>query len=433
MAHMPTQSRMPVDRRTFIHGGAALAGLLATPALARKAQRTDNLGRASLQIFLDQFAKDRGLPGLAASYARGTDDAQFFATGVIAKNSKRAVDPDTLFRIYSMTKPVTGMAAMMLIEDGKLALDQPLSDILPLFGEPRVLIDGTKDLASRPAAGPITIRHLLTHTAGLGYNIVTKGPLLKAYEENGIIAGAISKKNLPGFAPVTPAGSLAIFADRLSTLPLIADPGTRWSYSVSIDLLGRVIEVVSGMAFDAFLKSRIFDPLGMASTTFTVPGPDLPRLTTNYAVTPIGKFPIDPNTDSVFAAPPVFPAGGAGLVSSVRDYDRFLAMLAGQGALGRTRLLKAETAKLAMSNLLPAAVDTTKTMLEGAGFGAGGRITLTGVAGGRSAGTFGWGGAAATTAWVDPVAGIRAAGYAQYMPDSSIPFTREFVKMVYAA
>ncbi|MFM9977554.1 MAG: serine hydrolase domain-containing protein [Sphingomonadaceae bacterium] len=423
-----------LDRRAMLTGGAGLLAFGATPAFARTAlARRDAIGWSELGPFLDRFARDKELPGLAASVARGTDDAMFFNTGTLARGSARRVDPDSLFRIYSMTKPITGIAAMLLIEDGKLGLDQDIGDILPAFKNPRVLIDGTKNLESRPATGPITVRHLLTHTAGLGYTITTKGPLLDAYNAAGLVSGAISRRPIPGLPAVKPAPGLTAFADRLAALPLIADPGAKWSYSASLDLLGRVIEVASGMNLEAFFQSRLFDPLGMTSTAFRVPEASTARLTTNYAVTPLGRIAIDPGNDSVFSDPPAIVLGGAGLVSSPRDFDRFLAMLAGLGAIGRTRIMKAETARLAMSNLLPPGADTSGTFVDGQGFGAGGRVTLVSEPGGRGVGTFGWAGAAATIAWVDPTRGVRAAGYAQYVPDASLGFPVAFAKTVYAS
>jgi CubicO group peptidase (beta-lactamase class C family) len=430
-----------LDRRQLFGGAAGLLALTALPAHAKRAVRVqdplarrNNLGWDKVQAMFDGYVAEKKVPGLVAAVARGTDDASFIVSGTIARDDTRAMDPDSLFRIYSMTKPVTGMAIMMLIEEGKLKLDQNLSDILPNFANPQVLINPDKSLDARPAKSPITIRQLLTHTAGLGYNIVTKGPLRDEYNRLGITPGQVSRKPIPGIKPVVTAPSLTEFADRLAGLPLIADPGTIWSYSVSLDLLGRVIEVVSGMPFDAFLKTRIFEPLGMTSTYFQVPAFEAPRLTTNYGVSPFGKIPIDAGKDSIYLDKPPFPFGGAGLVSSARDYDRFLRMLAGYGAIGRTRIMKTETAKLGMSNLLPAGFDTAKTLLNGQGFGAGGRVTISATDPlAASIGTYGWGGAAATIAWVDPTKGVRASGYAQFMPDGSMPFRTDFGKAVYSS
>jgi CubicO group peptidase (beta-lactamase class C family) len=246
----------------------------------------------------------------------------------------------------------------------------------------------------------------------------------------GITPASASRKPLPGQPNVPTAPSLAEFADRLVTLPLVADPGTVWSYSVSLDLLGRIIELASGMPFDAFLQQRIFAPLGMTSSWFQVPQSEMKRLTTNYFGAPFGTFPIDPGNDSVFFDKPAFPFGGAGLVTSPRDYDRFLAMLMGEGAIGDRRIMKVETARLAMSNLAPPGA-RMESFVKGQGFGAGGRVTIAPRDNGEGLGTFGWGGAASTIGWVDRTRGIRASGWSQIMTMGNQPFTESFGKAVY--
>jgi CubicO group peptidase (beta-lactamase class C family) len=418
-----------ISRRAFLGGAVSVGGLaLASGNAAAALLRSGEADWPRVQAFLDSYIKGGQLGGAAASVGRGTAPATFLSAGTIARDSRRAVDADTLWRVYSMTKPVTGMAAMMLIDDGKLALDQDIADFIPGFASPRVLVDPARDLTSRPAKGPITVRHLLTHSAGLGYTIVTRGPLLAEYFRLGLTPFAVGRIPLPGSPNSVTAPSLKEFADRLATLPLIADPGTKWSYSVSLDLLGRVIEVASGMAFDRFLQDRMFTPLGMTSTFFTVPDSELGRMSTNYFETPLGQVAADAGTNTVYADPPAFPFGGAGLVSSARDYDRFLAMLAGEGSVDGVRLMKPETARIAMSNLLPPGVT-----VDGAGFGAGGRVTLKAGQFGQGVGTFGWGGAAATVAFVDRVRGVRGGGYAQFMPDTTYPFTTDFARSVYTS
>ena len=427
--HRMLDHRM-LDRRQFFGGLAGAGALSAIPswALARTSPQW-----TKVQAMLNAYVADGRLPGVIGAVARGTEPAQFLAAGTLARDNKRPIDADSLWRIYSMTKPVTGIAAMLLVEDGRLKLDQNIADFIPGFANPRVLVDGTKDLTSRPAARPITVRHLLTHTAGLGYSIITKGPLLNEYLRLGLTPASVSRMRLPGQPETVTAPSLTEFANRLATLPLIADPGTQWSYSVSLDLLARVIEVAGGMPFETFLQRRLFAPLGMTSTFFQVPASQLPRLTTNYGILPTGPIPIDAGTTSVFADKPAFAFGGAGLVGSARDYDRFLAMLAGLGAVGRTRIMKPGTARLAMSNLLPAGTLTKGSFVDGQGFGAGGRVTTASDARGSGVGTFGWGGAAATIAWVDPTRDVRASGFAQFMPDQAMPFTTDFGRAVYAS
>ncbi len=423
-----------LNRRLFLAGATILAGSSAVPAFAKRKPKTRVVTGAwsGVQTMIDDAVATKYVPGAGAALARGAGPAAFLTSGVLSKDSKVAVTPDTLWRCYSMTKPITGIAAMMLIEDGKLKMDQNIADLIPAFANPRVLTDGANSLASRPAKAPITVRNLLTHTAGLGYSIITKGPLLAEYQRLGLDPAVVSKKKLPGQPTLPPtAPSLEEFATRLATLPLIADPGVRWSYSVSLDLLGRVIEVASGMSFDAFVQKRIFDPLGMTSTFWQVPLSEKARMTTNYFNSPFGKFELDAADDSIYFEKPAFPFGGSGLVTTMRDYDRFLAMLMGYGAAGQTRIMKEETVRAALSNLVhPETI--MDGLVKGQGFGAGGRVTIVDVPNGPGAGTFGWGGAASTVAWVDPSRSIRASGWSQIMTRGEQPFSEDFKKAVYA-
>jgi CubicO group peptidase (beta-lactamase class C family) len=424
-----------LNRRHFLGGAALVGGLAASPSWAKNAvTRGISANWPQIQAYLDDTVRRKYVPGVGAAIARGLDQAEFMVAGRLAKDeASAAITPDSLWRCYSMTKPITGMAAMMLIEDGKMKMDQNIADFLPEWANPKVLIDGTKDLKSRPSQSPVTIRTLLTHTAGLGYSIITKGPLLKEYLKLGLTPGAVSRKPLPGFDTVAPtAPSLDEFSKRLATLPLIADPTTKWSYSVSLDLMGRVIEVVSGMPFDAFVQQRILNPLGMTSTYWQVPQSEVGKFTTNHAATPFGAFVIDPGSDSIYLDKPAFPFGGAGIVSSMRDYDRFLLMLMGEGAIGQTRIMKRETAIWGMSNLLHP--DTqVEGFVKGQGFGAGGRVTIKEMPGGEGLGTYGWGGAASTIGWVDRTRGLRASGWSQIMTSGDQPFTNGFGKAVYAS
>ena len=416
---------MMVSRRAML-GGLALGG---TSLLLPNAAWAFKEGGAQLypatHAFIKGFVDRRELAGTLAAIGKGQDAASFFGAGVQSLSDGVSVGPDTLWRLYSMTKPVTGIAAMLLIEDGKMTLDQPIADFLPAFAHMKVLNGPEAAITDvRPAKGPITVRQLLTHTAGLGYNIIQKGPIKKAYDDAGIVGGQASRLPIPGLAPVTPAPSLAVMADRLAALPLVYEPGTKWSYSISLDLLGRLIEVVSGQPFDAFLKARLFDPLGMTSTGFMVNAKDVGRFTSNYAPFGGALIPFDPATSSIYLDPPPYPFGGGGLVSSARDYDRFLAMLLGEGATGGVRVMKPETARVAMSNLIADSVDRKGTFIDGQGFGAGGRVSLPTSPGGE--GIFGWAGAAGTIGFVHRKLGYRAAGYTQIMPPDSVPFQNKF-------
>ena len=421
-----------ISRRSLLRGGAWLtagAALSTAPmgrvALARGQSATD---WRSVSAMVDKYVGERKVANMIATLGWGQQDPVYIARGNLVLGGATRVDADSLYRIYSMTKPVTGMAAMMLIDEGKIGLDQPLAEILPEYANMRVLkrADGPVE-ETVPAERPITIRHLLTHTAGLGYNIVQKGPIKNAYERYGLLPGQVSRFPIPGFGDYATVEGLDEFAKRLARVPLVYQPGTKWSYSVSLDLLGRVIEVASGTSFDRFLKTRIFDPCGMTSTWFRVPESEVGRLTTNYAVLGQALIPVDPAAASIYLDEPAFPFGGAGLVSSARDYDRFLKMLAGLGELDGKRVMSEAAVKLGTSNLLPDGVSTDGTYAAGGGFGAGGRVGL-----GDQAGTYGWGGAAGTVALVNVNLGLRANLMTQYMPAEAYPVHGDFPKAVIA-
>lgn len=416
-----------LSRRALLGASALLAGSAAFPRLAF-ANAAAEAKWPNVTALIDSYVARKKVPGMIAALGWGTSPSLDIARGTEAEGDLDVVGPDSLFRIYSMTKPITGMAAMMLVDEGKMGLDQPLADILPKFAKMQVQVtpDGSiTDL--KPASRPITLRMVLTHSAGLGYSIIQKGPLKTAFEEAGVIPGQVSRMPIPGLNRGKPVQSLELFADRLAELPLVFDPGSKWSYSVGLDLMGRVIEVVSGQPFDAFLKERIFDPLGMASTWFQVPENEVHRLTTNYGILGGMPIPIDPGAKSIYLDKPPFPMGGAGLVSSPRDYDRFLTMLLGLGRFEGRQVMSEAAVRMGTSNLLPAGVDTRGSMIDGAGFGAGGRVGI-----GVDEGTYGWGGAAGTVAFVNYRVATRASLYTQYMPSEAYPVHSEFPRAVIA-
>ena len=418
--------QMMLGRRGLLAWGGRLAGAGAVGAFlpgmawAQAAEKYP-----TIKAEFESYVSSGKLPGVLATIGRASGLPDVIAVGTQGLGEKTPVNIDTLWRVYSMTKPITGMAAMILVGEGKMKLDQPISEFLPEFANMTVLTDPEKSMDAVPAKNQITVRHLLTHTAGLGYSIITKGPLLQAYLNNGITPGIVSRFPIPGQPTSTPTPDLKTFSERLAKLPLIAEPGTKWSYSISLDLLGRVIEVASGMDFEAFLKTRIFEPLKMNSSYFQVPKSETPRLVSNYAPVNGVLFPIDPAATSIYLSKPAFAFGGAGMVCSARDYDRFLNMLANYGELYGVRIMSPKTAALAMSDLLPPAVSTDGTYADGAGFGAGGRVGK-----GANEGVYGWGGAAGTVAFVDPKRKLRAICMAQYMPSNAYPFHENFAKWV---
>lgn len=422
----------------WAQGSMALAVLLAVPAalLAQAAPPRATATRTlpATEAMVQDYVTARKVPGMVVVVGGPNWTSAHAAGRTAADPAAPAANVDTLWRVYSMTKPITGMAAMMLVEDGRLKLDQPISDFIPAFKSMKVLTDPDNSLASLPATRPITVRHLLTHTAGLGYTIITKGPLLKEYERLGIVPAAVNAQTEVALAQVRPK-SLEEFANRVASLPLIAEPGTKWSYSIGLDVLGRVIEVASGMSFERFVQTRMFDPLGMASTYWQVPAAQAGRLSTNYVWAGEMLTPLDPGATSAWLQRPSFPYGGAGLAMSARDYDRFLHMLQNGGTLDGKRVMKAETVALAMSNLLPPGV--TFGGVDGAtggqagpkmGFGAGGSVYLETLPGRPGKGTYGWGGAAGTVAFVDPVRQVRGTVMVNYFPADRFPLRDDLVK-----
>ena len=366
---------------------------------------------------MEEFVAAGTVPGAILAWGSARGPMTCRAAGTLGFGKSAAVNERSLFRVYSQTKPVTGIGAMMLIEQGVLGLDQPIGEILPDFARMEVVV-GDDPGQTRPAAGPITVRHLLTHTAGLGAASMTLGEL---YLRNGIAPGTRERSPGPGELP-TPA-TLAEFGKRLAALPLATDPGTRFDYSVSLDLLGLVIEVASGQPFEAFLKERLFDPLGMVDSGFSIS----PEQATRFADLPEQKGKMwtlaDDPAYSRYARP-YYPCGGGGMVSTAHDYARFAAMLLGEGELDGVRVLKPETVRLARSNLLPAAVTHCDVpigqTLSNIGFGAAMSVSL-----GQSkrtdgmfdwpgdvpAGVFGWPGLAGTACWMARTAISSCSGW----------------------
>ncbi|WP_116092573.1 serine hydrolase domain-containing protein [Sphingomonas crusticola] len=386
----------------------------------------------ALQALLDSYVAAGKAAGIVA--AIGQDDAPptFVSAGRLSDDpAAPAAGPDSLWRIYSMTKPITAAAAMILVQEGKLKLDQPISDFIPAFKTMRVLDAPATSLASHPATHPITIRHLLTHTSGLGYQIIGTGPLPREYQRLGLLGGRADAE-----ASKAQPKTLEAFANRVATVPLLAEPGTEWNYSISLDVLGRVIEVASGVPFDRFVDTRLLKPLGMNSTYWTVPRADVGRMSTLYFWQGDHRVPLETGAGTDWLHPPLVPYGGAGLVSSARDYDRFLRMLAEGGSLDGVRVLKPETVKLALSNLLPPGVhvvnNVTPAPLVAEGFGAGGSLYLNDVPDGVGAGTFGWFGAAGTVAFIDPKNKTRVTVMVNYFPARKWPLYSDVIKSIYS-
>lgn len=427
----------PFSRRDALRSGAllgagAVAGTLPLGSAAF-AQSADVRARwPQVAAMVDRYVRGGQISGMVTAMGLGAAEPDVIAAGNRMFSEASAVNADTIYRIYSMTKPVTGMAAMICMDEGLLELDQPLHEVLPAFRNMQVQkqYDGAITPGNlEPAERDITMRHLLTHTAGFGYSIVQSGPIRDAYMREGINPARVS--NLPLARDLLGgniAPSLEAFADRLADLPLVSQPGRRWLYSVSLDLMGRVIEVVSGESFEQFLQSRIFDPVGMPDTGFRVPREKANRLAANYFLLGGMPVPLDLPGSSVYLERPEFAFGGAGLVSTARDYDRFLQMVGGLGEIDGRQVISEAAVRLGTSNLFP------DTLVPGGGFvgngtehgfGAGGMVGA-----GAAQGLFGWFGAAGTAGLVNMDYSLRMTMMTQYMPQESLSLPTEFPRAV---
>jgi len=403
-----------IGRREFIASAVALGlapriGWAASPAKWPR-----------VQALLDGYVSSKQFAFASAALVAGSDQVDYVNAGGLAFESRAPADENTLCRIHSMSKPLTAAAAMILIEDGKLSLDQPVADVFPSWKAMKVATDPTTSLASRPARSPVTMRHLLTHSAGLTYGFLYKDKVAAAYDAHGISPGLNIPvgKAKPGDLQ---ARSLGEMMERLAAIPLMFDPGTQWHYSIGLDVMGAVIEKVSGQGFDSFLKQRLFDPLDMASTGFVVAPKNYPRFATLYQLTDKGIVLFDAPPGS-YAEKPQLLSGGGGIVSSARDYMRFGQMLLGRGQLGSVRVMKQATAAVMMSNLLQNGVRDR----EGNGYGAGGRFILPGPTGRYgSPGSYGWGGHASSLFTVDPARRQIMVFMTQRMPSDKSPAPRE--------
>lgn len=393
-----------------------------------------------------QVASNR-LAGLSAMIHRRGENAYFNCVGQMDAEAGKPVTEDTIFRIYSMTKPITAAAAMICYEEGHFQLDDPIAKFLPEFSEMQVW-DGTPGkLNTVPAKGYITVRHLMTHTAGLTYEFMEATPVEEYYREQKISFN-------PG-RQTEGGANLAAMTNRLAAAPLVRQPGSGWAYSVSIDVLGRLVEVWSGHPLDHFFKERIFQPLGMTDTAFWV----TPEKTNNFAAcyTPssggdglrslssqetvirkgegIGLKLSDAPSDSHYLKNPETLSGGGGLTGTIGDYGRFCQMLLQKGELDGTRILGRKTIEFMALNHLPDNKDMaamgqpvwSESSAEGIGYGLGMAVVIDAAATQllRSTDEYFWGGAASTAFWIDPAEDMFVVFMTQLMPSSFYPIRNE--------
>ncbi len=416
-----------LSRRSLLRGSAMLGAVGLLPFGRGAAWGADGIEAQwpTVTALIDKYVSARQVSGMVAALGWGNDPAGYIVRGREGFDDPDADGPDSLFRAYSMTKPITGMAAMILVDEGRLALDQPLADFAPEFAHMQVAVDPAKSLDARPATQLITIRHLMTHTSGLGYAVVSKDKVSEELARIGVNPGLVSRRRLPGITAGAPTPGGDEFLRRAAGVPLRSEPGTKWAYSMGLDVLGLVIERVTGKPLDAFVQERIFAPAGMTNSWFRVPQQASAHLTTNYAIVAGRPFAIDQPGSSIYEAPIPFAFGGSGLVTSPADYDRFLAMLVGRGMAGNRRVMSEAAVAMGTSNLLPAGADLSGTWIAGQNFGAGGVVGT-----GREAGLFGWSGAAGTVGYAQLRLGLRTGLFVQYMPERKLPIAKEFPKAV---
>jgi CubicO group peptidase (beta-lactamase class C family) len=376
---------------------------------------------AVTEALLAGYIAARKIAGASVAIQHRRSPPRFINFGAQALDGSPA-NERTIWRTFSMSKPITGVAAMLLVEDGKLRLDQPVADILPAYANLQVLENGV----TRPARTQMRVSHLLTHTAGLGYAINAGTPLARLYMDAGLRPG--DPTPVRAGEPSRPA-SLEELGERLARLPLQADPGTAHSYSISIDLLGLVIQRASGKPFETFLRERLLDPIGMPDTGFFVPAEKRSRLAMNYGVSAEGVRALESVDASPYYVAPVAPSGGGGIVSTAADYIRFNRMLQNGGVIGGRRVMRAETARLAHANLLPPGVYADGGSAFGAGMGI--ATAKSAVAGVEAEGSYWWAGAAGTIMWNDPVNRLSVVMMTQYMPSRAYPLWGELRRAVY--
>lgn len=374
---------------------------------------------AAIKTKLQSFIDRKKVCGFVTAVAREGKVVHFEAFGSMDVERNKAMEPGTIFRMYSMTKPITGVAVMILVEEGKIAVSDPVSKYIPEFAEMEVLVendDGSTRIV--PADRPMTIKHLLMHTSGLTYGF-SEGAVAKLYVEEGLDSDRGR------------ALTLEAFAKKAASLPLMAHPGTEWNYSISMDILGRVVEVVSGQRFGEFLQERIFKPLGMKDSGFHVPAEKVDRFAANYTRNEkTGNMDLaDDPAKSPYLKVPGHDSGGGGMVGTGADYLRFAQMLLNGGELDGVRILSEDRVdEMTTNHFGPEFGDTPLSKMypvgmDGVGFGYCGSVVMEGFEGTLfgSSGQYSWGGAASTDFWIDPAQKLVGIVLTQLLPSGRYP------------
>ena len=373
------------------------------------------------------------IAGCLSLVARRGEVAFFEAQGMMDKERERPMEVDTLFRIYSMTKPITSVALMMLYEEGRFQLHTPVHHFIPEWKNLRVYRQGRyPNFLTERCDRPMTIKDLFTHMSGLTYGFMERTNVDSAYRRLRLGDGGAEGSTLKDMIL------------NLADIPLEFSPGTAWNYSVSTDALGYLVEVISGQSLDDYFRERIFEPLGMVDTSFSVPPEKIDRFAANYARRPDKQLVLeDDPLDSPYGKPTTFFSGGGGLVSTAADYLRFCLMLQNGGVLDGARLLGPKTVDLMTQNHLPKGQDLTQVSvglfgeveMQGTGFGLGFSINLGPERQGEigSAGEYAWGGAASTIFWIDPTEELVVIFMTQLMPSRTYNFRGQLKNLVYSS
>lgn len=385
-----------------------------------------------LDAHLQRYIDAGKLAGTVILVARSGQIGHFEARGLADRERSAPMKRDTLFRIYSMSKPITSIALMQLYERGLMQIDDRVEKYIPQFADLSVYSMGTyPNFVTRRPDRAMTVRDLLSHQSGLTYGFLARTNVDAAYRQLEVDAGG-TERTLKGMV------------DLLATLPLEFSPGDNWNYSLSTDVCGYLVEVISGLRFDDYLEANIFDPLGMSDTGFHVAASERSRFAANYSVAADGNLALmdDPGT-SAYLQPPTMLSGGGGLVSTATDYFRFAQALCHDGELDGTRIIGRKTLELMTSNHLPDGADLmnhavgrwAETTFSGIGFGLGFSVTLDPAQAQISGtpGEFAWGGAASTAFWIDPDEDLVVVFMTQLMPSTQYNIRRELRAIVYSA
>ena len=388
---------------------------------------------ARITQWMQTWVDSGRLPGMTVAIMRKGELAYAHTCGKADVERNKPMRPDTIVRIYSMTKPLTSTAIMMLYEEGHFQLDDPISKFIPGFRNQRVYSGGSRGkIESVPAERDINFRDLLSHTSGLTYGFMESNPVDALYRAKGA----------DGVDYGTAETSLKEVTEKLATFPLIAQPGKAWNYSVSTDVLGYLVEVISGRPFQDYLVEKVIKPLGMVDTDFHVPAAKHERFAANYNAGPGGKLVLlDDPAKSRYLAPRRVNSGGGGLVSTASDYLRFCRFMLNKGELDGVRLLGRKTVELMTSNHLGGDMADmgmprfSESPYYGIGFGLGFSVMIdpakAHILGTK--GEYAWGGAASTAFWCDPQEDMAVVLLTQLMPSSTYAIRRELRVLSYQA